>query len=94
VRLPHRVIIVRRDQPAVFQAIPSGLGRWPTGTSVMWDRRDRIVEWRPPERRAPVESMWHTDGFIVVEMDRLPPEAVRPQPLTSPALAAGRLLPV
>jgi hypothetical protein len=33
-------------------------------------------------------------GFIVVEMDRLPPEAVRLQPLTSPALAAGRLLPV
>jgi len=63
VRLPHRVIIVRRDQPAVFQAILSGLGRWPTGTSVMWDRRDRIVEWRQPERRAPVESMWHTHGF-------------------------------
>ena len=80
----------------MFQAILSGLGGWPTGTAVMWDRRDRIVEWRQPERRAPIESMWHTHGFVVVEMERLPPEAVRLQPLTSAALAAGRrlLLPV
>jgi hypothetical protein len=91
VRLPHRVIIVRRD---VFQAILSGLGGWPTGTSVMWDRWDRIVG---------VAAARATGaGRVDVAHPRLhrrgngsaPPEVVRLQPLTSPALAAGRLLPV
>jgi len=95
VRLPLRLIIVRRDQPAVFQAILSGLGRWPTGTAVMWDRRERAAGPGQPERRSAPESMWHTHGFIMIETNRLPADAIRLQPLTSrPTAPEPRLLPV
>ena len=90
--------MVRRDRPGIFDAIVSGIGRWPAGTAVIWDRRQgerrsavRLVltERRRTERRDAPASMWHAHGFVLVETDRLPAEAIRLQPLTAPAAAGG-----
>lgn len=83
-RSPQRLIIVARSHRAVLEAvaIPDG---WPTGTAIMLDRRHaerrtrvkRIaIERRERPRRAPPAATWHTLGFIMVEMDRLPPQAI------------------
>ncbi len=78
---PHRLIIVRRGETAIFQAIQQNLDRWPEGTRVIWDRREQdrraimrpvTIERRQGERRTSPDSMWHTHGFIVVETSRLP----------------------
>jgi hypothetical protein len=98
VRSPCRLIVVRRDRPEIFDAIVSGIGRWPAGTAVIWDRREGerrsgvrpvVADRRRAERRAAAASMWQTHGFLLVETDRLPAEAIRLQPLTAPAPAGG-----
>jgi hypothetical protein len=75
-RAPHRLIIVRRGETAIFQAIQQNLDRWPEGTRVIWDRREQerrtvlrpvTIERRRAERRTSLDSMWYTHGFIVVE---------------------------
>jgi hypothetical protein len=75
-RLPHRLIIVRRGEAGIYQAIQDNLDRWPKGTRVIWDRRERdrrvmirpvTLERRQSERRTAPDSMWYTHGFIVVE---------------------------
>ena len=72
----HRLIIVRRGETGIFQAIQDNLDRWPEGTRIIWDRRERerrttirpvILERRSHERRTPPDGMWYTHGFIVVE---------------------------
>jgi len=75
-RPPRRLIIVRRGETAIFQAIQQNLDRWPEGTRVIWDHRERerrttmrpvTIERRQGERRTQPDSMWYTHGFIVVE---------------------------
>jgi hypothetical protein len=75
------VVIVRRGEPQLYQALLDGLDRWPEGTTVMWDRRERerrrisqdvTLERRQRHRRAEPESMWYTHGFIVVETTEPP----------------------
>ena len=75
-RPPHRLIIVRQGETAIFQAIQQNLDRWPEGTRVIWDRRQYerrttprpvTVDRRHGERRVSPDSMWYTHGFIVVE---------------------------
>ena len=72
----RRLIIVRRGETGIFQAIQDNLDRWPEGTRVIWDRRERerratirpvIVERRSQERRTAPDAMWYTHGFIVGE---------------------------
>jgi hypothetical protein len=62
------------------------LYRWPAGTAVMMDRRERerrvlhlqvIVERRQCQRRAEADVKWHSHGFVIVETDQLPLEARR-----------------
>jgi hypothetical protein len=91
-RGPRRLLVVRRGETGLFRALQEGLDRWPEGTRVIWDRRvrDRRVIIRPvtlerrrAPRRAEPDSMWHTHGFIVVEIGG-PPEAP-----DSPAASSG-----
>jgi hypothetical protein len=82
-RETRRLIVVRRGETGIFQALQESLDRWPEGTRVVWDRRIRdrraalrpvTLERRRAQRRSEPDSMWHTHGFIVVEV-RQPPEA-------------------
>ena len=82
-RSSHRLIIVRRGETGIFQAIRENLDRWPEGTRVIWDRRERdrrvvmrpvTLERRRSERRSAPDSMWHTHGFVVVETSQPPGE--------------------
>lgn len=84
--LPQRLIVVRRGEIGVFQAIVDNLDRWPEGTGVIWDRREgerrkrhqmAPIERRERQRRAEADSMWHTHGFVVVETAMLPAKAVQ-----------------
>jgi hypothetical protein len=68
VQPPHRVIIVRRGAPQVFQAVLESLSHWPEGTVAMLDRRQAerrmisqrvTVERRKRKRRAEPDSMWY-----------------------------------
>jgi hypothetical protein len=81
-RLP-RLIIVRRGEAGIFQAVQDNLDRWPKGTRVIWDRRERerrvmirpvTLERRQSERRTAPDPMWYTHGFIVVEAIQPPPD--------------------
>jgi hypothetical protein len=83
-RLPRRLIVVRRGETGIFQALQESLDRWPEGTQVIWDRRVRdrraairpiTMERRRNQRRIEPDAMWYTHGFIVVETHR-PPEEV------------------
>ena len=85
-RLPARLIVVRRGESDTFKMILTSPDRWPAATAVMFDRRERerrmlelqvTIERRQRPRRAEPESMWHTHGFIVVETDRLPIQAIQ-----------------
>jgi hypothetical protein len=80
-----RLIVVRRDRPETLRNILDATGRWPSGTAVMLDRRvgerrtqspQATLEQRRRPRRAEPDSMWHTRGFIVVETQRMPQQAV------------------
>jgi hypothetical protein len=82
-RLPHRLIVVRRGEAGIFQAIQDNLDRWPRGTRVLWDRRERerrvmirpvTLERRHSERRTAPDPMWYTHGFVVVEVIQPPPD--------------------
>ncbi len=82
-RATRRLIVVRRGETGIFQALQESLDRWPEGTRVIWDRRirDRRATLRPvtldrrqAQRRSEPDSMWYTHGFIVVEIPQ-PPEA-------------------
>jgi hypothetical protein len=84
-RPPRRLIVVRRGETGTFQALQESLDRWPAGTEVIWDRRVRdrraairpiTTERRHTQRRTEPDAMWYTHGFIVVETNRPPEEAV------------------
>jgi len=84
-RAPQRLIVVRRGETGIFQALQESLDRWPEGTQVIWDRRERdrralirpiTMERRRAQRRTEPDSMWYTHGFIVVETNRPPEESV------------------
>jgi hypothetical protein len=79
----RRLIVVRRGETGIFQALQESLDRWPEGTQVIWDRRDRdrraairpiTAERRRTQRRTDPDSMWYTHGFIVVETHGPPEE--------------------
>jgi hypothetical protein len=85
VRRPRYLVIVRRGENRLFEELQSNLDRWPEGTAVIWDRRERdrrvitqevSLERRHRQRRAEPDSMWYTHGFIVVETTETtgPPE--------------------
>ena len=89
VRDPYRLIIVRRDRPEVLQAILNSRQQWPAGTAVMLDRRrgDRrvralrvLTERRGRQRRTDLSPAWHTYGFVVMRVTRLPAESAVLQP--------------
>jgi hypothetical protein len=89
-RLPQRLIVVRRGETEVFREVVDTLDRWPEGTGVIWDRRGgerrkrrRMipVERREGQRRAEADSMWHTHGFVVADTAVLPAEAVQLPPV-------------
>lgn len=80
-RTTRRLIVVRRGETGIFQALQESLDRWPEGTRVIWDRRVRdrratlrpvTLERRRTQRRSEPDSMWYAHGFIVVEIPRLP----------------------
>lgn len=82
VRRPLYLVIVKRGETGLFEELQQSLDRWPEGTRVIWDRRERdrrvvtqevTPERRMRSRRAEPDSMWHTHGFIVVETTG-PPE--------------------
>jgi hypothetical protein len=82
-RAPRRLIVVRRGETGIFQALQESLDRWPEGTQVIWDRRVRdrraairpiTMERRRNQRRIEPDAMWYTHGFIVVETHRPPEE--------------------
>lgn len=84
-RPPHRLVIVRRDQPGVLEALRRSADRWPAETMIMLDRRERdrrvrgqriMLERRRRQRRVEPDSTWYTHGFVVVETPKLPAEAV------------------
>jgi hypothetical protein len=84
-RRPFQLIVVRRDRPETLRNILGGTDRWPHGTAVMLDRRvgerrtqsqQVMLERRHGPRRAEPDAMWHTHGFIVVETQRIPRQAV------------------
>ena len=86
---PYHLIIVRRDRPEVLRAILDSRQRWPAGTAVMLDRRrgERrvralrvLAERRGRQRRADLDPAWHTHGFVVREVPRVPTEAAVLQP--------------
>ncbi len=76
VRRPRYLVIVRRGETRLYEELQNNLDRWPEGTTVIWDRRERdrrvimqdvILERRRRQRRSEPDSMWYTHGFIVVE---------------------------
>jgi hypothetical protein len=81
-----RMIVVRREEPDTLKMILNSSGRWPAGTALMLDRRERerrslqrqmTIERRERQRRAEPDPMWYTHRFIVVETERLPIQAMR-----------------
>jgi hypothetical protein len=77
------VVIVRRGETQLYQELLNSLDRWPEGTTVMWDRRERerrvisqgvTIDRRRRQRRSEPDSMWYTHGFVVIETTE-PPEA-------------------
>jgi hypothetical protein len=89
---PYRLLIVRRDRPEVLRAILNSRRQWPPGTAVMLDRRraDRrvralrmLTDRRVRQRRADMDPNWHTHGFIVRDVARVPAEAAVLQPRDS-----------
>ncbi len=84
-RLPSRLIVVRRGESDTFKMILTSPDRWPAATAVMFDRRERerrvlelqvTLERRQRQRRVEPEAMWYTHGFMVVETERLPIQAI------------------
>jgi len=82
VRRPRYIVIVRRGETRLYEELQTNLDRWPEGTTVIWDRRERdrrvitqdvTIERRRRQRRAEPDSMWYTHGFVVVETTE-PPE--------------------
>ena len=108
----YRLVIVRRDRPDVLRAIIQSRQGWPSGTGIMFDRRRterraaplRIgTERRVRQRRATLDPAWHTYGFIVREVERLPVESAVLQPRGTgpefglrhpPSIRGGRDAPV
>jgi len=85
-RVPSRLIIVRRGESALFMTILNSRNRWPARTALMVDRRERerrvllqqvTVERRRRQRRVEPDPMWYLRGFVVVETDQLPVQAIR-----------------
>ena len=63
---PFRLIVVQRGETNAFKMILSAPDRWPVGTAVMFDRRERerrvlqlrvILERRQHQRRADPDAM-------------------------------------
>jgi hypothetical protein len=84
-RRPCRLIVVRRDRIETLKVILGSADRWPAGTSLMLDRRERerrmlrqrvTIERRQHQRRAEPDAMWYLRGFVVVETSRLPMEGI------------------
>jgi hypothetical protein len=89
---PPRLIVVRRDQIETFKVILDSADRWPAGTALMLDRRERerrvlrqraTIERRQRQRRAEPNAMWHLRGFVVVEAAQLPIQAIHLNATTS-----------
>jgi hypothetical protein len=85
-RVPSRLIVVRCGESESFKMILNAPDRWPAGTALMVDRRaherrvlgqQATIERRQRQRRAEPDVMWHTHGFIVVETERLPIQAIQ-----------------
>jgi hypothetical protein len=84
-RLLSRLIIVRRGDDELCRTILHSSNRWPPGTALMIDRRERerrvlrqqvIIERRHRQRRAEPNANWRWRGFLVVGTDRLPAQAL------------------
>jgi hypothetical protein len=84
-RLPARLIVIRRGDGDTFKRILAAPDRWPSGTAVMFDRRGRErrvllrqvpLERRHHQRRAEPDVAWHTRGFMVAETMGVPIQAV------------------
>jgi hypothetical protein len=78
----RRLIVVRRGETGVFQALQESLDRWPGVARVIWDRRVRdrrvaiqsvMIDRRRTQRRTEPDAMWYSHGFIVVAT-ACPPE--------------------
>src|SRR5262249_30414855 len=85
-RARFRLIVVRHSERTLLMTILNSLNRWPAQTGVMVDRRVRerrvllqqvTVERRRHQRRAEAPAMWYLRGFLVVETDHLPVEAIQ-----------------
>jgi hypothetical protein len=72
-----QLIVVRRDRPDTLRSILGTTDRWPPATAVMLDRRvgerrtqsqQATIDLRRGPRRAEPDAMWHTHGFIVVDL--------------------------
>ena len=81
-----RLIVVRRGDSEIFASILNAGDRWPAGTALMVDRRERerrvllqqrvTLERRKRQRRGEPHPMWYSYGFMVVETVRLPVQAI------------------
>jgi hypothetical protein len=80
-----RLIVVRRDRVGMLRNILDAIDRWPPGTAGMLDRRvgerrtqsqPLTLEQRRRPRRSEPDAMWSRHGFIVVETQRIPRQAV------------------
>jgi hypothetical protein len=80
------MIVVRRGESDTFRMILDSPDRWPAGTTLMLDRRERerrvlhqqiTLERRQRPRRTEPDAMWYTHNFIVVETERLPLQAMQ-----------------
>lgn len=83
---PARLIVVRRGDTEIFTSILTGGDRWPAGTFLLVDRRERerrlllqqvALERRRRQRRAEPNPIWYTHGFMVVETEKLPVQAIQ-----------------
>jgi hypothetical protein len=86
VRRPHYLVIVKRGETRLFEELQGSLDRWPEGTAIVWDRRERDrraesrevdLDRRRRQRRAEPDAMWYTHGFIVVETSQPSEESSR-----------------
>jgi hypothetical protein len=84
-RLPARLIVIRRGDGDTFKRVLAAPDRWPAGTAVMFDRRGRErrvllrhvpLERRRHQRRAEPDAAWHAQGLTVAETMGIPVQAV------------------